>query len=197
MKICVLSDTHAHHISDLPPALISIMKKADMVIHLGDYDTVELVRELKKLGNFFGVTGNHDFGKIRAILPKTDIVEVHGKRLGLVHGHGSSLPAGLRYGLRNRFKGEKIDAILYGHTHVTRNRTVNDILYFNPGSACGKFPAYRRSYGVLTVDGTIKAEIFPIISPQQNSGIQLNRSHVIAHHLAAPRRIFYRAISLW
>jgi putative phosphoesterase len=196
MKICVISDTHAHHIKDLPPALISIMKKVDVIVHLGDYDTIELVDELKKLGNFWGVTGNHDFAKIRAVLPRTDILEVKGKRLGLVHGHGSSLPLGLKHGLKARFNGEKIDAILYGHTHITRNRMMNDILYFNPGSASGRFPAYHKSYGILTVDGTIKAEIFPIIS-QHNPGIQMSRMHTIARHLAAPRKAFYRAAALW
>ena len=197
MKICVISDTHAHRISDLPPALISVLKKVDIIVHLGDYDTIELVTELKKLGNFWGVTGNHDFAKIRAVLPATDILEVNGKRLGLVHGHGSSMPRGLQKGLRARFNGQKLDAILYGHTHVTRSRMVEDILYFNPGSAAGRFPAYRRSYGILTVDGTIKAEIFPIIS-QRNPSVLLSRAPAaIARQLAAPRRAFYRAVALW
>jgi putative phosphoesterase len=196
MKICVVSDTHAHRISDLPPALISVLKKADIIVHLGDYDTIELVNELKKLGNFWGVTGNHDFAKIRAVLPPTDVLEVHGKRLGLVHGHGSSMPRGLQKGLRARFNGQKLDAILYGHTHVARNRMVGDVLYFNPGSAGGRFPAYRRSYGVLTVDGTIKAEIFPVIS-QQNPGILLNKAPSLAQRLAAPRRALYWAVNLW
>lgn len=196
MKICVISDTHARHIKDLPPALVSVMEKVDIIVHLGDYDTIELVNELKKLGNFWGVTGNHDFAKIRAVLPKKDILEVNGKKLGLVHGHGCSMPAGLKYGLKSRFNGEKLDAILYGHTHVTRNRIVDDTLYFNPGSAAGKFPAYRRSYGVLTVDGTIEAEIFPIIS-QHNPGIQISKARAILHQLAAPRRAIYRAVALW
>lgn len=197
MKICVISDTHARRIKDLPPALVSVMKKADIIVHLGDYDTIELVNELKKLGNFWGVTGNHDFTKIRAVLPAKDILEVNGKKLGLVHGHGCSIPAGLKYGLKSRFNGEKLDAILYGHTHVTRNRMVDDILYFNPGSAAGRFPAYRRSYGVLTVDGTIKAEIFPIIS-QHNPGIQMSKAATtLARQLAVPRRAIYHAVALW
>jgi uncharacterized protein len=196
MKICVISDTHARHIGELPPALIGAMKKADAIVHLGDFDTIELVNELKKLGKFWGVTGNHDFAKIRAVLPKIDILEVHGKRLGLVHGHGSSLPRGLRRGLKARFNGENIDAILYGHTHVSRNRIVDDILYFNPGSASGRFPAYVRSYGILTVDGTIKAEIFPIIMPHNQNG-RMNPASIILRQLAAPRRALYRAIGMW
>jgi putative phosphoesterase len=189
MKICVISDTHARHINDLPLALISVMKRADAIVHLGDFDTIELVNELKRMGNFWGVTGNHDFAEIRAVLPPIDILETHGKRLGLVHGHGSSVPRGLRRGLKARFNDEKLDAILYGHTHVTRNRIVDDILYFNPGSVAGRFPAYSRSYGLLTVDGTIKAEIFPVI-PQHKASAILNQ-------FAASRRALYRAVAWW
>ena len=196
MKICVISDTHARYVSELPPALVSVLRKADIIVHLGDYNTIELVNELKKMGNFWGVAGNHDFAKIRAVLPETDILEINGKRLGLVHGNGSSFPRGLQKGLRARFNGDKIDAILYGHTHVTRNRIIDDILYFNPGSAAGRFPAYRSSYGVLTVDGTIKGDIFPIIS-QHNPGILLSKAPAIARHLTAPRRFLYRAVALW
>ena len=149
MKICVISDTHARHIEDLPSSLISVMKSVDIIIHLGDYDTVEMVHEMKKLGNFWGVTGNHDSAKIRAVLPKKDILEVNGKKLGLIHGHGCSMPTGLKTGLKSRFNGDKVDAILYGHTHVTRNKVVDDVLYFNPGSAAGRFPACRFEHSVV------------------------------------------------
>ncbi|MFC1905495.1 metallophosphoesterase family protein [Chloroflexota bacterium] len=196
MKICVISDTHARHIKDLPSSLISIMKNVDIIVHLGDYDTVELVDELKKLGNFWGVTGNHDFSKIRAVLPKKYILDVNGKKLGLVHGHGCSMPTGLKNGLKSRFNGDKVDAILYGHTHVTRNKVVDDVLYFNPGSAAGRFPAYRGSYGVLNVGDDICGEIFPITS-QHKWDMQFSKAQTLAYHLAMPRRVLYRAVKLW
>ena len=196
MRICVISDTHARRIGDLPPALIGIMKESDAIVHLGDFDTVELVQELKQLGKFYGVAGNHDFARIRSLLPETDVLEIDGKRLGLVHGNGSSMPSGLQRGLKARFKGEKLDAILYGHTHVIQNKVVDDTLYFNPGSVAGKFPAYRRSYGILRVNGTIESEVIPIIS-HYKKGTLWHRYPKLVAYLQIPRKVFYFAASIW
>jgi len=195
MRICVISDTHARRISDLPPALIDIMKESDAIVHLGDFDTVELVHELKRLGNFYGVVGNHDFTRIRAVLPETDVLDVDGKRLGLVHGDGR-MPSGLQRGLKARFKGERLDAILYGHTHITQNEVIDDTLYFNPGSVAGRFPAYRRSYGILHVNGTIESEVIPIIS-HYKKGTLWHKYPKLMAYLQVPRKAFYFAASIW
>jgi putative phosphoesterase len=195
MKICVISDTHARRIDDLPPALITIMKEADAIIHLGDFDKIELVHELKQLGNFYGVTGNHDFARIRAELPETDILEIDGRKLGLVHGNGSPKRNGLERELKARFKEEKLDAILYGHTHITRNEAVDGTLFFNPGSAAGRFPAYRKSYGILHVNGTIESEVIPLIS-HHKKGTLWHKYPRLLSYLQAPRKAIYLAASV-
>jgi uncharacterized protein len=192
MKIVVIADTHARKINQLPKDLTNTLKQADHIIHLGDFDTVDIVEGLKSMGDFSGVAGNHDKRDIRSILPDIDILEINGKRLGLVHGHGCTMPFGLKNGLRTRFNGTKLDAILYGHTHVTTNITMSDILFFNPGSACGRFPAYNRSYGLLEIEDSITARIIPIKEPQKRS---------IGEHIYAmaqeiePRKIYYRMFS--
>ena len=161
MKIVVLADTHASHLGALPASLVSVLLKSDMILHLGDYEHRELVDDLKKLNSFHGVAGNHDFDNIQEVLPSQDIVEVNGKRIGIIHGHGCSAPLGIRNGLRRRFRGEKLDAILFGHTHRMKSMVDDGILYFNPGSACGRFPAYHGSYGILDIGDTITPSLFP------------------------------------
>lgn len=195
MKICVISDTHTRRLDGLPPALVSIMKESDATVHLGDFCKIELVHELKQLDNFYGVAGNHDVSRIRAELPETDILEIDGKRLGLVHGHGISKRNGLDRELKARFKGEKLDAILYGHTHVTQNEVIDDTLYFNPGSVAGRFPAYRRSYGILHVNGTIEAEVIQII-PHHKKGTLWHKYPRLLALLQAPRKLIYLVASL-
>jgi uncharacterized protein len=189
MKVIVLSDTHAHHIAELPLLLLNAMMQADYILHLGDFESRELVEDLKRLNNFRGVTGNHDFEEITCILPRKDIVEIGGKRIGLIHGHKCSVPFGIQYGMRSRFKKEKLDAILYGHTHIPTCKTVNGLLFFNPGSACGRFPAYRKNYGMLTINGTIRAELLPL-SPYA----EFNKLPAIKSALqqSLPRKYFFR-----
>jgi uncharacterized protein len=193
MKVAVISDTHAYAIDQLSEDLLDTLKQADYVIHLGDFDSKELVDEFKSWGNFYGVTGNHDREDIQSVLPPLDIVEINGKKLGLVHGHGCTLPMGLKNGLNSRFNGTKLDAILYGHTHVTTNIMMSGVLYFNPGSACGRFPAYHRSFGLLDIGDTITGQIVPI---------RESKRRTIGEHIYAlaqeidPQKLYYRVFSL-
>lgn len=156
MKIGVISDTHVKHISELPSSLINSLARMDMVIHLGDYHSKELVSDLKEITNFRGVAGNHD-SHIPG-LPEKDMIDVNGKKIGIIHGHGCVFPFGFKWGLLTQFE-EKVDAILYGHTHSARNMVEEGILFFNPGSVLGRFPAMHRSYGILNVGDEITSEI--------------------------------------
>jgi putative phosphoesterase len=165
LKIGVLSDTHVDDISELPSDVVNSLRKTDLIIHLGDYHSKELVDELKQFTDFHGIAGNHDGPSIRAVLPDQDIIEVNGKRLALVHGHGCMMPFGFRHGLLKRFKGEKIDALLYGHTHVTQNHFMSGVLFFNPGSAIGRFPSRNSSFGILNITESISGQIFYVQKP--------------------------------
>lgn len=159
MKIGVIADTHVHRISELPSSLIKALTRVDMVVHLGDFHSEDLVNDLKEITNFRGVAGNHD-AHIPG-LPEKDLVEANGRRIGIVHGHGCVFPFGYKWGLLTQFE-DKVDAILYGHTHSARNRMEEGILFFNPGSVMGRFPAMQRSYGVLTVGEELSGELITL-----------------------------------
>lgn len=159
MKIGVIADTHVNHISDLPTSLINTLSRMDMIIHLGDFHTESLVNDLKEITDFHGVAGNHD-AHIPG-LPEKEVVNVNGKKIGIVHGHGCVFPFGFKWGLLSQFE-QQVDAILYGHTHSARNTMDDNILFFNPGSVIGRFPAMHRSYGILTVDEDITSEIITL-----------------------------------
>ena len=159
MKIGVIADTHVHRISELPSSLINELTRMDMVLHLGDFHSEDLVNDLKEISDFRGVAGNHDM-HIPG-LPEKDLVEVNGKRIGIIHGHGCVFPFGFKWGLMTQFEG-KMDAILYGHTHSVRNTVEEGVLFFNPGSVCGRFPAMHRSYGILTIEEDLRGEVITI-----------------------------------
>jgi putative phosphoesterase len=162
MRIGVLADTHVNSIDELPRDMMDNLRRTDLIIHLGDYDNKELIYQLNRLGDFYGITGNHDGPEIRSLLPEQAILNVNGKRLGLVHGHGCVMPLGFKSGLLKRFRGQHIDALLYGHTHVIKNTVRSGVLFFNPGSAMGKFPSYGKTYGILNISDTIHGEVFYI-----------------------------------
>lgn len=156
MKIGVISDTHVRSLSELPESLVNALTHMDMVIHLGDFNSASLVNDLKDITDFHGVAGNHDAHI--PDLPEKDVIRINNKQIGLIHGHGCVFPFGFKWGLMTQFEG-RIDAILYGHTHSARNTVEEGVLFFNPGSVMGRFPAMHRSYGILTIDDEINAEI--------------------------------------
>lgn len=158
MKVAVLSDTHVSGIGQLPENLVRRLGDVDVIVHLGDYTGKELLDDLRRLGEFRGVRGNMDPGVIRRELPERDILEINGKRIGLIHGWGP--PFGMEEKVRSRFSD--VDAVLFGHTHMPTNQVRNGVLLFNPGSATGRFPAVRRTYGILTVTDSIRGEIVTV-----------------------------------
>lgn len=160
--LAVIADTHVKHLGELPPGLMSTLASADMVIHLGDYDSRELLDDLRKLDNFYGIAGNHDDKLLRRELKGMAVLEVDGKRLGLIHGF--FIPVATQKRMKVLFKKHKIDAILYGHTHFATNKSIDDIFMFNPGSVTGHFPASYSSFGLITLDGSISGEIVPLES---------------------------------
>ncbi|GAF88884.1 unnamed protein product, partial [marine sediment metagenome] len=122
----------------------------DLIIHAGDFTDVQVLKELKRLRVVKAVQGNMDSMELKTVLPVKEIVEIENKRIGITHGSGS--PWGIEERVRKMFESDRIDIIVYGHSHRSQNKVINDILLFNPGKA-------TDSFGILTIDGEAKGEI--------------------------------------
>lgn len=160
MKIGVLSDSHASDLEDLPKKALDVLCGMDLIVHAGDYRGKRLLDGLRKLGNFKGVYGNMDPIEIRRELPNIEILEVGKFKIGIVHPSEGGSPFGLEKRIRKKF--ERVDVIIYGHTHRAKNKVVEGILYFNPGSVTGAFPSLYKSFGILTVNEEVKGKIVKI-----------------------------------
>jgi len=146
----MLADTHVNTIDDLPKKIIDALFTVDLIIHAGDFTDVQLLRDLEKLRKVKAVQGNMDSRELKAMLPAKDIVEIKNKRIGITHGAGS--PSGIEERVRKVFESDRIDIIVYGHSHQAQNKVIEDVLLFNPGKA-------TDSFGILTIDGGVKGEI--------------------------------------
>jgi hypothetical protein len=74
-----------------------------------------------------------------------------------MHGWGS--PAGLENRILALFKEDRIDVLVYGHSHRAKNEHKDGILICNPGSPTDSRFAQFQSMGVLTVEEKISGEI--------------------------------------
>jgi len=140
MKIGVISDTHTRFISDMPRDIILALSSMDLIVHAGDITHNDVLNGLRETGEVIAVCGNMDTGTLRDMLPQTEMLSIHGKKIGIIHGWGS--PWGLEEKLMEKFPDA--DVIIYGHTHQPKNEYINGVLFFNPGPG-------SKSFGILTV----------------------------------------------
>jgi putative phosphoesterase len=150
MRIAVLADTHVNKLEYLPKKIIDALSTVDLIIHAGDFTDVQLLNELKQFREVKAVHGNMDSRQLKSVLPVKEIVEATNKRIGITHGSGA--PWGIEERVRKVFESDRIDIIVYGHSHRSKNKVIDDILFFNPGKAAD-------SFGILTIDGDAKGEI--------------------------------------
>ncbi len=148
-RIFVISDTHVRSLKELPQDLLNGLFEADYVVHCGDYTNIAVLQELRRLVKcFIGVYGNVDPREIRDELPAKTVFEVEGRLIGVIHPHWGGPPWGIEEDIAKEF--EDVDIILYGHTHDTCHKTINGMIFLNPGQA---YPSFRNpaSAGILTI----------------------------------------------
>ena len=150
MRIAVLADTHVKTLEHLSKKMIDAISTVDLIIHAGDFTDLQVLKELKQLRGVKAVQGNMDSMELKILLPVKEIVEIENKRIGVTHGSGS--PWGIEERVRKMFESDRIDIIVYGHSHQSQNKVIDDILLFNPGKA-------TESFGILTIDEEAKGEI--------------------------------------
>jgi len=158
MKIGVLSDTHLHGVpGDFEDIYKQYLSDADLILHAGDFVSSAIINFLS-IKDFQGVHGNMDPLDVRETLPRKKIINLGPRRLGLIHGWGSS--EGLEDRIISEFQG--VDIIVYGHSHKPANHMKEGIFFFNPGTASGYTRSGIHSIGILHLDDAVHGEIVHI-----------------------------------
>ena len=158
VRVGVVSDTHCPEFLDrLPDQIAELLAGVELILHAGDVGSIETLAVLERIAPVAAVRGDHDRG---LDLPERRVVEVGGRRIGIVHGNRSHLieePAtfagtltlghwwpkvGLYRWLRESFPDA--DAVVYGHTHFADSRRLAGTLMLNPGAVYQVTPAEAR-----------------------------------------------------
>ncbi|UCB57390.1 MAG: metallophosphoesterase family protein [Candidatus Omnitrophota bacterium] len=161
MKIGIISDTHIPTPEDLPDEVLKALADTDLILHAGDLVSLAILARLKEIGpEVKAVWGNMDPPEVKRALPEKQLIQIKEFRIGLTHGSGA--PTGLVEKVKEKFKGERIDCIVYGHSHSPANEIHENILYFNPGSPTDKVFAPYNSYGILEIDKKITGKIIKL-----------------------------------
>jgi len=146
MKILVLSDSHSA-IRFMRLCVDSL--KPDAIIHLGDhFDDGEVIHEENPDILFYQVPGNCDRYRCPFGQPEILIQTLFGVSLYITHGHRHQVKQTMTFLLRDA-RASKVQAVLYGHTHVADcHREEDGQWVLNPGS-CGY---YGGSAGLIEIE---------------------------------------------
>lgn len=158
MILGVLSDTHIHHkAKKLPKEILTAFRRVDHILHAGDILNLQVLEELRNLAPVHAVAGNVDPPGIHKILGRKKVLSFSGFSIGLIHGDG---PGGSTPDRAFKaFQNEKVDCIVFGHSHIPYIEERDGILLFNPGSPTDRRWQPRFSYGILKLNDKIHPRI--------------------------------------
>jgi|LSQX01.2.fsa_nt_gb putative phosphoesterase len=166
MTIVVISDTHIPgKAKSLPQILYNEIEKCDHIIHAGDVNDIALINELEIFDPVTVVAGNTDGYQITDKHGFKTIVELSGKRIGVVHGNG---PRATFENVRRAFSKDNVDCVVYGHSHIPHCEFLDGILYFNPGSPTDKRLNKYYTYGLIKIS---EGEFYPEMIYFNKNGI--------------------------
>ncbi len=158
MLITAISDTHMPKRGrKLPKFLIEYLKISDVIIHAGDWQDWSVYKELSSFGRLEGVFGNTDSGGLKEMLKDKLILNINGFKLGIVHGHGKGKTTEKR--ALDSFADDKLDCLIYGHSHIPVLKKENGTLIINPGSPVDKRRQPRFSFAVIRAEEELSAEL--------------------------------------
>jgi uncharacterized protein len=147
MIVGVISDTHGL----LRAEAIEALGGVDHILHAGDIGAPEVLAALVRIAPVTAIRGNVDIEPWARGLPETEVVELGGATIYMLHDLG-------RLDLKPEAAG--IDVVVYGHSHQPKMEERNGVLYFNPGSAGPRRFKLPVSVGKLRVEkGKIKGEL--------------------------------------
>src|SRR5260370_6842600 len=120
--IGVTSDTHGL----LRPEAIKALRGSEHIIHAGDVGSREILEKLSTIAPVVAVRGNVDKGAWSRNLPETQVLELGGISIYVLHDLAQ---------LDLNPKAAGFAVVVSGHSHVPKQETRDGVLYFNPGSA--------------------------------------------------------------
>ena len=154
MRIGLVSDTHGLVRTEALEALRGV----DHILHAGDVGGERVIAALAAIAPVTAVRGNNDIDEWGRTLPDTDLVELGGAWIYLVHDLGD---------LDIDPAAAGVDVVMSGHSHKPGLFEEEGVTYVNPGSIGPRRFTLPISLGYLMIgNGTVRAELRALGGPK-------------------------------
>jgi putative phosphoesterase len=118
----VISDTHGL----LRPEVLAALAGVEHILHAGDVGDSRILDALRAIAPLTAIRGNIDKSGPCASLPDSEMVELGGCLLYMLHSIDD---------LDINAKAAGVGMVVYGHSHQASAEMRGGLLYLNPGSA--------------------------------------------------------------
>jgi putative phosphoesterase len=129
---------------------VAALRGSDRILHAGDVGDPAILDRLRDIAPVTAIRGNIDRESWAAALPASDLIEIDGVSIYMLHDLA-------QMDLKPEAAGIRV--VIYGHTHQPKSEHKNGVLYFNPGSAGPRRFRLPVTIGKLTIEkGNVAAE---------------------------------------
>ena len=143
----VISDTHGLLRAEAAEALRGVAH----ILHAGDVGADEVLKELRTIAPVTAVRGNVDREVWAREIPQTQVVEIEGVSIYILH---------ILAELDLKPEAAGFGVVVYGHSHQPSQSVKRGVLYFNPGSAGPRRFKLPVTVGKLVIEnGSVRGDI--------------------------------------
>lgn len=149
--IGLISDTHIPaRAKEIPRKVLEIFSETSFIVHAGDLTRLSVIEKLEQIAPVVAVYGNMDESEVRKRLPPFGLLKVFMWKIGVVHNPGLFLR---RRKMRALVKENRLNVLVFGHTHRPFVKWEEGVLFINPGSPTNPLPPFttRPTVALLKV----------------------------------------------
>jgi uncharacterized protein len=151
ITIGVVSDTHGL----LRPEALAALQGSKHIIHAGDIGEAGILKELGAIAPVTAVRGNIDRDAWARKVPTTEVLEVGGLLIYVLH---------ILEQMDLNPEAAGFSVVVSGHSHIPKQEVRSGVLYFNPGSAGPRRFKLPVTVGKLSIErGSVRGEIIKIL----------------------------------